>query len=196
LHEERNCAEPDAFCGLHRLCAWGILQRRDYVHVLSGCLQYFTARCDDIDIRTGLKNGVGQRRYFGDDMLAAIENQQQTAPLQRCTEVLGSWLDGGLPRTQCRGDCARYQAAIADLRQVDKTDAVRELSAQGDRGVHRDARLADAAASGKGHEMRNTHQVDYFGNHGVAPDERSGRKRDITGSGFRGRHRVDARYVW
>ena len=123
----------------------GQRQRRHRIDLLAGDLELLAAAREDANLRRGQQQRGGERGAGVDQVLAIVEQQQQTPRLEMTAERLREVDTGALAHAQHLRDRARHQRRIGDRAELDEPHAVGIRVVRFGRHLQREARLADAA---------------------------------------------------
>jgi hypothetical protein len=105
-------------------------------------------------------------------VLKVVQEQQQVLLLQGGDQRLRPGLPRRFPDVQRLRDGGQHQARVAQRRERDERDSIREVTGHGSRHRQRHPRLADAACTGQGKEAHvdATQQLHRRGNFLLSSD--------------------------
>src|ERR1700716_1074429 len=152
FHEEPHRRETHHFSG--RESDGGLRwapQRRQATDLFAFDPQRFTARCQNVDLRSFIENTLGQRGRRLDDMLAVVEHQEHPLIANKGEEILDRTV--GIDReAQRRRDRAGDERRLIECPKIDEMNRAAKLTMLGMSDRYRYGRLADAARPDDRHE--------------------------------------------
>ncbi len=129
----------------------GKVERRDGELLLSRDAQRRAARCEDLEVLTGLEQR-GHGRGGGKDLLEIVEHEQQAAVADVFGEAIERRFTAAHLHADRVRDGGRYEVGIGDRGERDPERAVRVAVGRLGRELQREAGLAGASRPGEGQE--------------------------------------------
>ena len=156
-------------------------ERRDREVVLAGDTERLPGRGHDPDATGPGEERADRRRGHLEDVLAVVDHEQELP----AGEGLGQRVDEGcitLRRDTEHGrDRRGHRVRVADRRELDEPDPVRELGCELGAGLDREPGLADAADAGQGHEPMFPDHLRDVADQLLSSDDRAELLRQVAG---------------
>src|SRR5260370_25366574 len=122
----------------------GALKWREMMHLLAFGPECFAARGQNVNLGGVTEYVFGQSRDCLDDVLAAIEHEQQSLLAQKCQNAR-QWLVRNRHETQLRGEHTGEEPWVFEGREVEEVNGSLKITQHSVRKCQGDGRLADPA---------------------------------------------------
>jgi hypothetical protein len=155
-------------------------QRQHREALLAGGAQQLAARGQDAHVRRRLEDRVRELRRGLDHVLAVVEDQQGTVPLQVRADALQQRPARLLAHAERLRRLADDEPGVADRREVEEPDAVGKFVDLLGGGLQREARLAEPAHAEQREQARRAEQAPHLRELALAADERGRLVRQVV----------------
>ncbi len=149
--------------------------RRDGHQVLAGGVQTLAGRREDRDRVGSGSDDVDRGRSRVDDVLAVVEDHQESTAGERVGQGLGDRHVGAGRDPECGGERVGNRIRVGDRRELDQPHTVGEFVGEARADREREPCLADTTHAGEGHQAVGPHELDDFGELERPADERGRR---------------------